>query len=31
VLVYGRIVPDQNPSWADVSPSQTPTWSKIAA
>jgi hypothetical protein len=30
VLVYGKIVPDQNPSYSDVDPSQEPAWSEEA-
>ena len=31
VLVWGDIVPNQNPSYSTVQPSQTPNWEKIAA
>jgi len=27
-LVYGRIVPDQNPNYTQITPSQSPTWSE---
>jgi len=27
-LVYGRIVPDQDPTYTEVAPSQSPTWSE---
>ena len=26
VLVYGRVVPDQNPTYTEITPSQSPTW-----
>ena len=27
-LVYGSIVPSQNPNYTDVTPSQSPTWTE---
>ena len=31
VLVYGRIVPDQNPNYTNITPNQSVNWTKIAA
>jgi len=31
VLVWGSIVPDQNPEYSTVTPSQVPGWTEIAA
>ena len=31
VLVWGTIVPSQNPGYSTVSPTQTPDWNEIAA
>lgn len=31
INVWGRIVPDQDPSWSETSPSQNPNWTEIAA
>jgi len=30
-LVWGRIVPDQNPSYTSINPNQSPGWTEIAA
>jgi hypothetical protein len=29
VLVWGKIVPNQNPNWQNIQGSQTPNWSTI--
>jgi hypothetical protein len=31
ILVWGGIVPDQNPEYSTITPSQTPVWTEIAA
>jgi hypothetical protein len=31
VLVWGNIVPNQNPSWGNIAPNQNPSWIEIAA